>query len=103
MAQKNYSGVNISVDEEGYMTDSSQWTKEIAKEMAKEEGLNLTEEHIKLLEFIREKVLSGSALTIRAIGKSGFTDIKGFYQLFPGAPLKKATKYAGVSKPSTCV
>ncbi len=103
MAEKNYAGVNVSVDEEGYMTDANQWTKEIAIAMAKEEGDELGDVHFKVLDFIREKVASGATLSIRAIGKSGHTDIKGFYKLFPGAPLKKSTKYAGVPKPSSCV
>ena len=103
MAEKNYAGVSISVDEEGYMTDSNQWSKEVATAIAKDNGLDLTDDHFKVLEFIRGKVDSGANLTIRAIGKSGFTDIKGFYKLFPGAPLKNATKFAGVPKPSSCV
>lgn len=103
MAEKTYAGVTVNIDEEGYMTDASQWTKEVAVEMAKEDGLELTDKHLDVLEFIREKVSSGASLTIRAIGKSGLTDIKSFYKLFPGAPLKKATKFAGVPKPSSCV
>lgn len=103
MAEKTYAGVTVNIDEEGYMTDASQWNREVATEMAKEDGLELTDKHFEVLEFIREKVSSGSSLTIRAIGKSGHTDIKGFYKLFPGAPLKKATKFAGVPKPSSCV
>ncbi|OQY02841.1 MAG: sulfur relay protein DsrC [Bacteroidetes bacterium 4572_117] len=103
MAEKTYAGVTVNVDDDGYMTDSSQWTKEIAAEMAKEDGLELTDKHYDVLGFIREKVLGGATLTIRAIGKSGHTDIKSFYKLFPGAPLKKATKFAGVAKPSSCV
>jgi tRNA 2-thiouridine synthesizing protein E len=42
-------------------------------------------------------------LTIRSVGNSGITDIKGFYQLFPGAPMKKAAKIAGITKPASCV
>ncbi|MDF1550755.1 MAG: TusE/DsrC/DsvC family sulfur relay protein [Bacteroidales bacterium] len=103
MAEKTYAGVAVSVDDEGYMTDPSQWTKEIATEIAKEEGIDITDKHFAVLDFIREKVASGAVLTIRSIGKSGTTDIKGFYQLFPGAPLKKATKIAGVAKPSSCI
>ena len=103
MAEKTYAGVTVSLDEEGYMTDANQWNKEVAAEMAKENGLDLTDKHYDVLGFIREKVASGATLTIRAIGKSGHTDIKGFYKLFPGAPLKNATKFAGVPKPSSCV
>lgn len=103
MATKNIAGVNLDVTDEGYFNDSSQWTKEIAAEVAKEEGLELTDKHYELIEFIRNKVESGDALTIRGIGKSGIVDIKGFYQLFPGAPLKKATKISGVPKPASCI
>ena len=103
MAEKTYAGVTVNIDDEGYMTDSAQWNREVATEMAKEDELELTDKHFEVLEFIREKVSSGATLTIRAIGKSGHTDIKGFYKLFPGAPLKKATKFAGVPKPSSCV
>ncbi len=103
MAEKTFAGITINLNDDGYFTDPKNWTKEIAIEMAKEDGLELTEEHIKLLEFIRAKFLANEPLTIRAIGKSGIVDIKGFYKLFPGAPLKKASKYAGISKPSSCV
>ncbi len=103
MATKNIAGVNLDVTEEGYMNDSSQWTKEVAAGIAQEEGLELTDKHYELIEFIRNKVESGEGLTIRGIGKSGIVDIKAFYQLFPGAPLKKATKISGVPKPASCI
>ncbi len=103
MAQKEIAGKMIDVDDNGYFLDSNQWSREIANAYAEANGDTLEDKHYEILEFIREKVSSGSSLTIRSIGKSGIVDIKGFYKLFPGAPLKKATKYAGVSKPSSCV
>ncbi|MCD4793853.1 MAG: TusE/DsrC/DsvC family sulfur relay protein [Bacteroidales bacterium] len=103
MVQKEYAGKMIDLDDNGYFTDSDQWSKEIAAELAVENGEELTDKHYEVLEFIRNKVSEGSNLTIRSIGKSGIADIKEFYKMFPGAPLKKATKYAGVSKPSSCV
>jgi dissimilatory sulfite reductase related protein len=103
MIEKIYAGIKVQLDEEGYFTDSSQWNKEIAVEIAKEEGIELTETHFAIFKFIREKVEHGEPLTIRSIGRCGATDIKGFYQLFPGAPLKKASKCAGVPKPTSCI
>ena len=103
MAQKTYAGVNINLNEEGYFTDPKQWTKEVAVEMAKEDGLELTDTHIAVLEFLRKKFFNEESLTIRSIKNSGVVDIKGFYKLFPGAPLKQATKFAGIPKPSSCV
>jgi tRNA 2-thiouridine synthesizing protein E len=103
MATKTYAGVNVELNDEGYMTDSSQWTKEIATEIAKQEGVELTDKHFEVLEFIRNKSAEGATLTIRGINKSGVVDAKSFYQMFPGAPLKKSTKIAGVSKPESCI
>ncbi len=103
MAQKTYSGVNVDVNEEGYFTNPSQWTKEIAYEIAKEESIVLTDQHFAIMEFLRTRYNSGEALSIRSINHSGVLDVKTFYQLFPGAPLKKATKIAGIPKPVSCI
>lgn len=103
MATKNLAGINVEVTDEGYLVNPNDWTPEIAEAIAKEEGITLTPKHLDVIKFIREKTLKGETLTIRAIGKSGIVDIKGFYELFPGAPLKLASKIAGISKPSSCV
>jgi len=104
MAQKTYAGITVDVNEEDYFTDPSQWTKEIAVEIAKEEGIaTLTDQHFAIIEFLRNRHLNGDALSIRSINHSGIIDVKTFYQLFPGAPLKKATKIAGIPKPASCV
>ncbi|HNV96294.1 MAG TPA: TusE/DsrC/DsvC family sulfur relay protein [Bacteroidales bacterium] len=103
MATKVLAGITVEVTDEGYLTDATKWTPEIATELAKEEGITLSQKHMDVLNYIREKALKGETLTIRAIGKSGIVDIKGFYELFPGAPLKLASKIAGISKPSSCV
>lgn len=101
MAQKTIAGVNLEVSEEGYLADPTQWTEEIAKEIAKEENIELTEKHFEVIKFIRDNAEAG--LTIRKIGKSGIVDIKGFYGLFPGGPLKISSKIAGIKKPASCV
>jgi len=103
MAQKTYAGVTVDVNDEGYFTNPSQWTKEIAAAIAKEEGIELTDKHYEMLEYLRNKFNSGEQLTIRGINKSGVVDVKTFYQMFPGAPLKKSTKIAGIPKPTSCV
>ncbi|MFO7830031.1 MAG: TusE/DsrC/DsvC family sulfur relay protein [Bacteroidales bacterium] len=101
MAQKTIAGVTVEVTDEGYLQDPSQWNEEIAKEIAKEEGIELTDKHFEVIKFIRENADSG--LTIRKVGKSGIVDIKGLYQLFPGGPLKISSKIAGIPKPTSCV
>lgn len=93
----------INVNEEGYFTDPSQWTEELANEIAENEGIELTNKHFEVLNFLRKKHLEGVPLSIRKVGKSGIVDIKQFYELFPGGPLKKASKIAGIPKPASCV
>jgi tRNA 2-thiouridine synthesizing protein E len=103
MAEKNYAGKTVEVTDEGYMTNKEDWTKEIAAEMAKEDGIELTDKHYEVLEYLRKEAAAGASLTIRKVGKSGIVDIKGLYQLFPGGPLKLSSKYAGIAKPASCV
>ncbi len=103
MAEKTIAGKSISLNGEGYLTDASQWDKNVAKEIAKEEGIELTDKHFEVIEFLRASNAKGEALTIRKVGKSGITDIKGLYDLFPGGPLKLSSKIAGIPKPSSCV
>ncbi|HNY01646.1 MAG TPA: TusE/DsrC/DsvC family sulfur relay protein, partial [Bacteroidales bacterium] len=80
-----------------------QWTREMAGEIAAAEGITLTDQHYAILDFLRERHARGETLTIRSVGNSGIVDIKGFYGLFPGAPMKKAAKVAGIPKPASCV
>ncbi len=103
MAQIKIAGQTVEVNDEGYLTETSQWNEEIARELAKEEGIDLTDKHLELIKFLRENFEAGNELTIRKIGKSGIVDIKGFYQLFPKKPLKLASKIAGIPKPTSCI
>jgi tRNA 2-thiouridine synthesizing protein E len=103
MATKTYAGQSVEVNDEGYLVDASQWNKEIAAEIAKEEGIELTDQHFEVLEFLRTASENGETLTIRKVGKSGIVDIKGLYKLFPGGPLKHSSRIAGIPKPASCV
>ncbi len=103
MAQKEILGKTIEFDDEGYFVNAGDWSEEIAREVAKQNGFDLTDEHLKVLNWMRRQVEAGKTLSIRAIGKSGVVDVKTFYKLFPGAPLKLATKYAGLKKPQSCI
>jgi tRNA 2-thiouridine synthesizing protein E len=94
---------NISVNEEGYLTDFNQWDKVVGEEIAKENNIILTPKHWQIIDYIQDEFKKESPLSIRKIGKSGVVDIKEFYALFPVGPLKTATKIAGVPKPASCI
>jgi len=103
MAEKTFAGKAIEVTDEGYLVNREDWSKEVAADMAKEDGIDLTDKHYEVLEYLRDQEAAGTQLTIRKVGKSGITDIKGLYQLFPGGPLKLSSKFAGIPKPASCV
>ena len=101
--EKLIAGKTVQVNEEGYLTNFSEWNKEIAETLAVEAQIALTPKHWELINYIQDEVKKDSPLSIRKIGKSGVVDIKEFYALFPNAPLKTATKIAGVPKPASCI
>ena len=103
MAQKTIAGISVDVTHEGYLENPAQWTKEIALEIAGEIGIELTDKHFEVLEFLRKEHAAGTQLSIRKVGNSGIVDIKGLYTLFPGGPLKYSAKIAGIPKPVSCV
>ena len=103
MADKTIAGATVTVNAEGYFENPAQWTKEMAIEMAKDYNIELTDKHFKMIDYLRQKHLSGEQLSLRKVGSSGIVDIKEFYQLFPGGPLKIASKLAGIPKPVSCV
>ena len=100
---KTLAEVKVNVNEEGYLTDFNQWTKEIGDEIAKEQEIEMTDKNWEVIDYIQDKFKNEEALSIRGIKKSGVINIKEFYQLFPGGPLKKATMIAGIPKPKSCI
>jgi dissimilatory sulfite reductase related protein len=105
MPKKQLGSVTVDVDDEGFMTDPSQWTREVAAAIAREEGVaELGSTHWKVLEYMQKEVKENGAVpTIRKINKSGIVSTKELYDLFPGGPAKKAAKIAGLAKPVGCV
>lgn len=103
MGQLQINGSLIDVTEEGYFTDPTQWNHDLAIELAKNESLELTSKHFEVLDFLRKKHAEEIPLSLRKVGKSGIVNIKEFYQLFPGGPLKVSSKIAGIPKPVSCV
>jgi tRNA 2-thiouridine synthesizing protein E len=101
--EETLAGIDVSLDEQGYLTDPNQWTEKIAQIIAAEEGIELTNKHFEVINYLRKEAAAGTKLSIRRVGKSGILSIKEFYDLFPGGPLKKASRIAGISKPASCV
>jgi TusE/DsrC/DsvC family sulfur relay protein len=95
----------VDVDAEGFMTEPEQWNERIARAIAAENGVpELTDRHWLVVNFMRERYLTtGTAPTIRALGKESGVPIKELYGLFPKGPAKLAAKIGGIPKPKGCI
>jgi tRNA 2-thiouridine synthesizing protein E len=105
MATRTIAGKTVQVNDEGFMTNSTEWTKEIAVEIAKEEGIaELTPAHWKIIDFCRQNAVeTGKAPTLRGITAGSGVSTKDLFALFPKGPAKKVAKVAGLGKPEGCV
>lgn len=106
MATKTIAGKTVQVNEEGYMTNPAEWTREIAIELAKEEGMaELTPAHWKVIDYCRSSAagVGGKSPTMRTIITNAGVTTKELFVLFPKGPAKKVAKIAGLGKPEGCV
>jgi TusE/DsrC/DsvC family sulfur relay protein len=95
----------VERDPEGFFVHPEQWTEAMADEIARESGIaELTDRHWQVIDFMRTTYLqTGSAPSIRMLGKTSGVPIKELYQLFPKGPAKLAAKIAGIPKPRGCI
>jgi tRNA 2-thiouridine synthesizing protein E len=95
----------VDVDAEGFLTSPEQWSEEIARALAAENGVpELTDRHWLVVRFMRDRYLaSGTAPSIRSLGKESGVPVKELYQLFPKGPAKLAAKIGGIPKPKGCI
>jgi dissimilatory sulfite reductase related protein len=105
MSTATIAGVPVLVDAEGFMQEPAQWTRAIGEEIAAANGLPfLTDRHWAVIEYMRSRYLAtGSAPTIRTLGKESGVPIKELYQLFPKGPAKLAARIGGIPKPKGCI
>ena len=97
-------GHQIHVDEEGFLTEYSEWNDDLAKSLAAQIGIDLTDEHWKAIRFVREDfAVQGETPTIRRVSTVGGIPTKDLFKLFPQKPAKKMAYIAGVPKPHGCV
>jgi tRNA 2-thiouridine synthesizing protein E len=105
MAKMNLGGKEIEVDEDGFIQDPDAWDENVAKDLAKTEGVeNMGPDHWKLVNYLRDYYLKFQiAPMVRKLCKETGLDLKKVYELFPSGPAKGACKVAGLPKPTGCV
>lgn len=105
MAELVVNGISYEVDKDGYLEEASDWNEDVAKALAlKEEVGELTEEHWKVIRYLRDYYYQfGIPPIVRKFLKETGYDKNTIRQLFPTGPQKGAYKIAGLSNPTGCI
>ena len=104
-------GKSFETDEEGYLANLNDWEKDVATVMAKEDDIELSDDHWEIINFLREyyeeyQIAPAVRVLTKAVGKKLGKDkgnSKYLYELFPYGPGKQACKFAAHPKPTGCV
>ena len=104
-------GTVVEHDEEGYITNISEWTPELAALIAKAENVEMSDDAWEVVNFLRsyyeEYQIAPAVRVLTKAIKRKLGDEKGnskyLYELFPYGPAKQACKIAGLPKPTSCI
>ncbi|WJW76381.1 TusE/DsrC/DsvC family sulfur relay protein [Thiohalobacter sp. IOR34] len=108
-------GLVIETDEQGYLLDPNLWTEEVAKKIAEQEGVELTDTHWGLIRYFRDfyemkqrhPTMHELVLTQGKHHGESFQDAEAYrdhlWKLFPKGPVIELSKLAGLPKPEEVV
>lgn len=105
------SSKKIQLDPEGYLVDQKQWDNNVARLLAKDDGLDLTDQHWEIIQVVRDfyaryEMAPAMRPLVKAT-KQALGDEKGrsvyLMSLFPGSPPKRIARIAGLPKPTNCL
>jgi TusE/DsrC/DsvC family sulfur relay protein len=97
-------GRDVHVDHEGFLTAYDEWDDDLAKQLAANVGIDLTDAHWKAIRFLRQDYRTqGETPTIRRVSTVGGVPTRELFELFPTKPGKKMAYIAGLPKPHGCV
>lgn len=105
MSTMTIAGREVQVDDEGFMTDPSEWTEDLAEILAKNIGIDtLSDDHWKVIRFLREDhEAQGETPGLRRITTEIGVSTKDLFGLFPKKPGKKMAYVAGLPTPKGCI
>lgn len=97
-------GKTIETTPSGYLQDLADWSEEIALKLAEIEGIELTDKHWDVINYLRDEYLNNAQsqpmerVVLKEMGKKWGSKptSKDLYTLFPLAPTKQGTKIAGL-------
>lgn len=94
----------VSLDDEGYLTEPANWSEPIAVELARREGIDLTDAHWAVIRFMRDyyeqrRIAPDARFVLKHLAETRGADRNELFRLFPYGYVKQACKIAGMRKP----
>lgn len=92
-------------DVEGYLIDPGDWNEDVARMLARDENIELTDDHWHVLNFMREyydehQIAADARFAIKHLAERVGRDAqKHLFVLFPYGYVKQACKIAGMRRP----
>lgn len=94
-----------SLDPEGFLKEMSNWSREVAEELARRNDMpELTEDHWRVIEFVRYYYRKhGRGPMVVAISKDTGMTTRQICDLFPCNVVRGAYRLAGLPRPAGCM
>ena len=100
-------GYTVLTDDEGYLVEPNHWDEHVARQLAWQESLDLSEEHWQVFRFMRgyyaeHQVVPDARFAIKFLADElghGRKAQNHLFKLFPYGYVKQACKIAGMKRP----
>tara|TARA_B100000586_G_C20025289_1_gene390864 strand:+ start:55 stop:393 length:339 start_codon:yes stop_codon:yes gene_type:complete len=97
-------GNEIATTDTGFLVNVDDWNEEIAKIIAAQEEIELTDKHWDVVKYLRDEFINNkenqpnTRNMVKDLGKlwGEKIDTKALFDLFPGNPSKQAGRIAGL-------
>jgi tRNA 2-thiouridine synthesizing protein E len=98
-------GIIIPTTASGFLENIEDWSEAVAKQIAEQEGVNMSDRHWDLINYLRDEFLNNAGNQpntrnmVKALSKKWddkSVNAKSLYDLFPGDPSKQAGKIGGL-------
>jgi dissimilatory sulfite reductase related protein len=102
---RSFGGHEVLIDNEGFLWQPEDWSEELVRAMAAEEGLaNLTVEHWRVIIYLRDFYCSNGRAPLNRQLKAGTgLRLQRIEELFPGGIKMGARRFAGLPNPRSCL
>ncbi len=97
-------GKEVATTPSGFLENINDWNEDIAKVIAEQEKIELTEKHWDVIHYLRDEFINNAGnqpntrTMVKALGDKWGEKIKpkDLYDLFPGDPSKQAGRIGGL-------